>query len=296
MLVTMAAARSARSSCSPRGGQRRSRLLSPTSRTRRCNSPRRSALTAPSTRHPIRTRLPSYAQNKGLSTPLSKRLGAASALRELHRDRAARRRHRAARPRGWRHGHSTADGDREGAPAARRSFRFHEEFRVAVDYINKGMIDVKPLISATPPRSTQARDAFELANDRSRSIESATGGLQRALQITSPRRPLFASMRNLEEDGMAPGRSVCRRSPGLTRSLRQVQFRPAYASFSCAAEFGRHWGIAPSSKPTRRQICRFTGVVSGGRRRMADQMRLKPKRVSREPRAAIRLVAAKNVR
>src|ERR1700760_1753352 len=38
----------------------------------------------------------------------------------------------------------------------RGSFRFHEEFAVAVDYIDKGMIDVKPLISATLP-FTQAR-------------------------------------------------------------------------------------------------------------------------------------------
>jgi L-idonate 5-dehydrogenase len=52
----------------------------------------------------------------------------------------------------------------------RGSFRFHEEFAVAVDYIDKGMIDVKPLISATLP-FTQARDAFELANDRSKSMK-----------------------------------------------------------------------------------------------------------------------------
>jgi L-idonate 5-dehydrogenase len=52
----------------------------------------------------------------------------------------------------------------------RGSFRFHEEFGVAVDYIDKGMIDVKPLISATLP-FTQALDAFELANDRSKSMK-----------------------------------------------------------------------------------------------------------------------------
>jgi L-idonate 5-dehydrogenase len=52
----------------------------------------------------------------------------------------------------------------------RGSFRFHEEFAVAVDYIDKGMIDVKPLISATLP-FTRARDAFELANDRSKSMK-----------------------------------------------------------------------------------------------------------------------------
>jgi L-idonate 5-dehydrogenase len=52
----------------------------------------------------------------------------------------------------------------------RGSFRFHQEFGVAVDYIDKRMIDVKLLISATLP-FTQARDAFELANDRSKSMK-----------------------------------------------------------------------------------------------------------------------------
>jgi L-idonate 5-dehydrogenase len=52
----------------------------------------------------------------------------------------------------------------------RGTFRFHEEFAVAVDYIDKGMIDVKPLISATLPFA-RARDAFELADDRSKSMK-----------------------------------------------------------------------------------------------------------------------------
>jgi L-idonate 5-dehydrogenase len=52
----------------------------------------------------------------------------------------------------------------------RGSFRFHKEFAVAVDYIDKGLIDVMPLISATFP-FTQAREAFELANDRSKSMK-----------------------------------------------------------------------------------------------------------------------------
>jgi len=52
----------------------------------------------------------------------------------------------------------------------RGSFRFHEEFAVAVDYIDRGMIDVKPLISATLP-FTQTSEAFELANDRSQSMK-----------------------------------------------------------------------------------------------------------------------------
>jgi L-idonate 5-dehydrogenase len=51
----------------------------------------------------------------------------------------------------------------------RGSFRFHEEFGIAVDHIDKGVIDVRPLILAILP-FTQARDAFELANDRSKSM------------------------------------------------------------------------------------------------------------------------------
>jgi hypothetical protein len=51
-------------------------------------------------------------------------------------------------------------------------------------------------------------------------------------------------------------RSVCRNREAA-RGLRQVRFWPI-ASFSCAAEFGRHWGIAHSSKPTDRQIYGFT--------------------------------------
>ena len=39
----------------------------------------------------------------------------------------------------------------------RGSFRFHEEFGLAVEYIDKGLIDVKPLISATIPSSGRAR-------------------------------------------------------------------------------------------------------------------------------------------
>jgi L-idonate 5-dehydrogenase len=52
----------------------------------------------------------------------------------------------------------------------RGTFRFHEEFAVAVELIGKGLVDVKPLISATMP-FTQAREAFELAGDRSRSMK-----------------------------------------------------------------------------------------------------------------------------
>jgi L-idonate 5-dehydrogenase len=52
----------------------------------------------------------------------------------------------------------------------RGTFRFHEEFAVAVELIGKGLVDVKPLISATV-HFTQAREAFELAGDRSRSMK-----------------------------------------------------------------------------------------------------------------------------
>lgn len=52
----------------------------------------------------------------------------------------------------------------------RGTFRFHEEFGLGVELLAKGLIDVKPLISATLP-FTQAREAFDLASDRSRSMK-----------------------------------------------------------------------------------------------------------------------------
>jgi L-idonate 5-dehydrogenase len=52
----------------------------------------------------------------------------------------------------------------------RGTFRFHEEFSLAVALIGKGLVDVKPLISATLP-FTQARQAFELAMDRTQSMK-----------------------------------------------------------------------------------------------------------------------------
>lgn len=48
----------------------------------------------------------------------------------------------------------------------RGAFRFHEEFAVAVELLNKGLVDVKPLISATLSYRDSAR-AFALAADRS---------------------------------------------------------------------------------------------------------------------------------
>jgi L-idonate 5-dehydrogenase len=52
----------------------------------------------------------------------------------------------------------------------RGTFRFHEEFALAVALIGKGLVDVRPLISATLP-FTQATEAFELAMDRTQSMK-----------------------------------------------------------------------------------------------------------------------------
>lgn len=52
----------------------------------------------------------------------------------------------------------------------RGAFRFHEEFAVAVALLNKGLVDVKPLISATLSYRDSAR-AFALAADRSQAMK-----------------------------------------------------------------------------------------------------------------------------
>lgn len=52
----------------------------------------------------------------------------------------------------------------------RGAFRFHEEFGVAVDLINKGLVDLSPLVSATLPYRDAGR-AFALAADRSQSMK-----------------------------------------------------------------------------------------------------------------------------
>jgi L-idonate 5-dehydrogenase len=52
----------------------------------------------------------------------------------------------------------------------RGSFRFHEEFVTAVALMQKGLIDVKPLITHTMPIE-QAVEAFELASNRQRSMK-----------------------------------------------------------------------------------------------------------------------------
>lgn len=52
----------------------------------------------------------------------------------------------------------------------RGAFRFHEEFGVAVDLINKGLVDLKPLVSATLSYRDAGR-AFALAADRTQSMK-----------------------------------------------------------------------------------------------------------------------------
>ena len=52
----------------------------------------------------------------------------------------------------------------------RGAFRFHEEFAVAVELLNKGLVDVKPLVSATLPYRDAGR-AFALAADRSQAMK-----------------------------------------------------------------------------------------------------------------------------
>lgn len=52
----------------------------------------------------------------------------------------------------------------------RGSFRFHEEFALAVALINQRRVDVRPLLSDTFPIEDAVR-AFELASDRSRSMK-----------------------------------------------------------------------------------------------------------------------------
>lgn len=52
----------------------------------------------------------------------------------------------------------------------RGAFRFHEEFATAVNVINQGLVDLKPLVSATLPYR-DAGKAFALAADRSQSMK-----------------------------------------------------------------------------------------------------------------------------
>lgn len=52
----------------------------------------------------------------------------------------------------------------------RGSFRFFEEFALAAELIGKGLVDVRPLLTATFPME-RAVEAFELAGDRARAMK-----------------------------------------------------------------------------------------------------------------------------
>ena len=52
----------------------------------------------------------------------------------------------------------------------RGAFRFHEEFAMAVELLNKGLIDVKPLISGVFPYQDSVA-AFKAAGDRTKSMK-----------------------------------------------------------------------------------------------------------------------------
>jgi L-idonate 5-dehydrogenase len=52
----------------------------------------------------------------------------------------------------------------------RGSFRFHEEFALAVDLINRRRVDLKPLLTGVMPID-EATAAFELASDRSKAMK-----------------------------------------------------------------------------------------------------------------------------
>ena len=50
------------------------------------------------------------------------------------------------------------------------SFRFHEEFALAVNLINNKRVDLKPLLTEVMPLA-KAKEAFDLASDRSRAMK-----------------------------------------------------------------------------------------------------------------------------
>jgi L-idonate 5-dehydrogenase len=56
----------------------------------------------------------------------------------------------------------------------RGSFRFNEEFGLAVDMINKRRIDLKPLLTEVVPLA-EAKRAFDLAGDRARAMKVQIG-------------------------------------------------------------------------------------------------------------------------
>ena len=52
----------------------------------------------------------------------------------------------------------------------RGSFRFHEEFALAVDLINRRRVDLTPLLTEVVPLNDAVK-AFDLASDRSRAMK-----------------------------------------------------------------------------------------------------------------------------
>jgi L-idonate 5-dehydrogenase len=52
----------------------------------------------------------------------------------------------------------------------RGSFRFHEEFALAVDLINRRRVDLKPLLTEVVPLQDAVK-AFDLALDRSKAMK-----------------------------------------------------------------------------------------------------------------------------
>ena len=151
-----------------RGARARPRSSSPTSPTAPSASRRRSARTGRSTSRKAPETLAAYAADKGHFDALFEASGAEAALRSGIE---------VVRPRGviMQLG---LGGDMK-IPInlitakeleLRGTFRFHEEFALALEFMGKGLIDVKPLITATAPLE-KARDAFELAGDRSQSMK-----------------------------------------------------------------------------------------------------------------------------
>ena len=53
----------------------------------------------------------------------------------------------------------------------RGSFRFHAEFAVGVGLMQKGLIDVKPLITHELPLA-RAEEAFKIASDRTQAMKA----------------------------------------------------------------------------------------------------------------------------
>jgi L-idonate 5-dehydrogenase len=79
----------------------------------------------------------------------------------------------------------------------RGSFQFHEEYAVGVELMRKTLIDVKPLITHSVPRS-EAESAFRLASDRSSAMKarcspprdaSPSGALSLLLYSSGPEDP-----------------------------------------------------------------------------------------------------------